>query len=36
MTSRARRLYVGLITSGWLVALVVAGQAKTNPWKLFY
>jgi hypothetical protein len=33
MTARAKRLYVATITSGWLVALVVAGQAGINPIK---
>ena len=33
MSSRARRLYLGLVTSGWLAAMVIAGQAVTTPWK---
>ena len=33
MSSRTRRFYIGLLTSGWLVALAVAGQAVTQPWK---
>jgi hypothetical protein len=33
MSSRGRRLYIGLLTSGWLAALVLAGQAVTCPWK---
>jgi hypothetical protein len=35
MSSRARRLYLGLVTSGWLAAMVIAGQAVTTPWKFF-
>jgi hypothetical protein len=36
MTSRTRRYYTGLITSAWLVALVVGGQAVINPVKIFF
>jgi hypothetical protein len=33
MSSRGRRFYIGLLTSGWLAALVIAGQAVTTPWR---
>jgi hypothetical protein len=34
--SRTRKLYIGLITSGWMAALIVAGQATTTPWKFWF
>jgi hypothetical protein len=34
MRARTKRLYIGLITSAWLVGLVAAGNAGIDGWKI--